>query len=360
MVYNYKDIKTIHLEVTQNCQASCPMCDRNQNGGTINPHINLDELTLEDCKKIFEPTFIKQLNTMYMCGNLGDPVVARDTLEIFQYFRQNNVNMWLSMNTNAGARDEAWWTKLAHTFGRMGTVIFSVDGLEDTNHIYRQGVSWSAIKRSMQAFINAGGRARWDFLIFEHNQHQVEQAKQLADDWGFEKFVAKKSGRFITANSEKKETHQAVNRKGEKTSEISKPAEKYQNKALTKYDSLIETYGSMDNYYDIVPILCKVKDEGNLFITAEGLVLPCCWTAGRMYKWWHDDPKKEQIWQFIDANGGKDSINAKKNGLYTVFKTKIFDEIEQSWSKNSCADGKLKICSMKCGKDFNPFAEQFK
>ena len=50
-MYKLEDIKTIHLEVTQNCQAACPMCDRNMNGEGVNPHINLDELTLEDCKK---------------------------------------------------------------------------------------------------------------------------------------------------------------------------------------------------------------------------------------------------------------------------------------------------------------------
>ena len=25
-MYRYNDIRAIHLEVTQNCQASCPMC----------------------------------------------------------------------------------------------------------------------------------------------------------------------------------------------------------------------------------------------------------------------------------------------------------------------------------------------
>ena len=90
LMYKYKDIRAIHLEVTQNCQAACPMCDRNMNGEGINPHINLDELSLEDCKKIFSPAFISQLKTMYMCGNLGDPIIAQDTLEIFRYFRENN------------------------------------------------------------------------------------------------------------------------------------------------------------------------------------------------------------------------------------------------------------------------------
>jgi MoaA/NifB/PqqE/SkfB family radical SAM enzyme len=336
------------------------MCDRNQNGGALNPHIDLSELTLDDCKRIFEPEFISQLKTMYMCGNLGDPIIARDTLEIFKYFREYNKNMWLSMNTNAGARDATWWADLAKTFGHMGTVIFSVDGLRDTNHIYRQGVNWDNVERSMRSFIAAAGRARWDFLIFEHNQHQVEKAEELAKTMGFEKFVAKKTGRFVTAKSEKKESHQAVNRKGEKTSQIKKPDAKYQNKALSKYDQLIEKYGSMDSYYDDVPIRCKVKDEGSLFITAQGLAMPCCWTAGRMYKWWHNDPKTEQVWDFIDAVGGKNAINVKKHGLKKVFDTGIFKEIEDSWSKPSCADGKFKVCSMKCGIEFDPFAEQFK
>jgi MoaA/NifB/PqqE/SkfB family radical SAM enzyme len=358
-MYNYNNITTIHLENTQNCQASCPMCDRNQNGGAVNPHIDLSELTLDDCKTIFEPEFIAQLETMYMCGNLGDPIVARDTLDIFKYFREHNKDMWLSMNTNAGARDEAWWTELAQVFGRMGTVIFSVDGLRDTNHIYRQGVVWDNVERAMRSFIAAGGRARWDFLIFEHNQHQVEQAEELSKLMGFEKFQAKKTGRFVTAKTEKKESHQAVDKKGNKTAELKKPDKKYQNKALSKQDALIEKYGSMDGYYDVAPISCKVKDEGNLFITAEGLALPCCWTAGRMYKWWHKDPKQEQIWNFIDAVGGKDAIDAKKHGLRAVFDTGIFDSIENSWSKSSCSNGKLKVCAMKCGKEFDPFAEQF-
>jgi MoaA/NifB/PqqE/SkfB family radical SAM enzyme len=359
-VYNYNQIRSVHLENTQKCQASCPMCDRNQNGGALNPHIDLSELTLEDCKQIFEPEFIAQLNVMYMCGNLGDPIVAKETLEVFEYFRQHNPNMWLSMNTNAGARDEAWWEDLAKTIGRKGAVIFSVDGLEDTNHLYRQGVVWENVERSMRAFTQAGGRARWDFLIFEHNQHQVDEAKALSEQLGFERFVAKKTGRFINANSEKKDKHQAVDRKGNKTAELKEPDKKHRNKAVKQMDNVVKKHGSMDAYFDKTPIICKVKDEGNLYVTAEGLAMPCCWTAGRMYKWWHKDPKVEQVWDFIDAAGGKDAINAKKHGLKAVFDTGIFEDIQNSWAKSSVEDGKLKVCAQKCGAEFDPFKEQFK
>ena len=50
-MYNYNEIKTIHLEVTQNCQASCPMCDRNMNGGKDNPNLGMHELSLDDIKE---------------------------------------------------------------------------------------------------------------------------------------------------------------------------------------------------------------------------------------------------------------------------------------------------------------------
>jgi hypothetical protein len=112
----------------------------------------------------------------------------------------------------------------------------------------------------------------------------------------------------------------------------------------------------MDTYYDAAPIICKVKKDNSLFITAEGLALPCCWTAGRMYKWWHKDPKVEQIWDFIPDI----SALQARNGLEAVFDTGIFDSIQASWNKPSCGTGKLKVCAMKCGAEFDPFAEQFK
>ncbi len=359
-MYNYEDIRTVHLEITQKCQAACPMCDRNENGGKDNRHIDNSELSLYDCQRIFTPEFIQQLHTMYMCGNLGDPIVARDTLEVFDYFRQHNSTMWLSMNTNAGAKPVEWWRELARVYGRKGAVIFSVDGLRDTNHLYRQNVNWDNVERNMRAFCDAGGRARWDFIIFGHNEHQVEEAEQLAKDWGVERFQKKKSGRFFNANSQKKDTHQAVNRKGSQTQLLEKPkAPENQNLALLKQKEIEKTYGSMYEYYDSCSIRCKVAEEKSIFITAEGLLMPCCWVAGRMYKWWHDDYRIEQVWEHIDLAGGKKGIDVINNDLYTVMQGSLLNNIQNSWNLPSVKQGKLGVCAMKCGTEFDPFAEQF-
>lgn len=359
-MYKYKDIRKVHLEITQNCQASCPMCDRNENGGAPNKHMTNAELTLEDCKKIFTIEFIKQLDAMYMCGNLGDPIVAKDTLDVFRYFRKHNPNMWLSMNTNAGARDAAWWEQLASIYGRNGAVIFSVDGLADTNHLYRQGVNWAKVEHSMKSFIAAGGRARWDFIVFEHNQHQVTQASELAKLWGVEKFVTKKTGRFFSsAKNQGKEEHQAQNRKGQHTAILKKPKEEFINIAFAKESELIKTYGSMMDYYDKCTIKCKVAEEKNVFVTAEGLVLPCCWTAGRMYKWWQKDYRVEQIWDFIDEVDIT-NIDSKKVGIeHAINNSELFSNIVNSWSKPSLREGKLGVCAQKCGTEFDPFSMQY-
>jgi len=359
-MYNYSDIRQVHLEITQRCQAACPMCDRNENGGADNKHITNAELSLEQCKKIFSPEFISQLDTMYMCGNLGDPIVARDTLEVFRYFRLHNPKMWLSMNTNAGAKDAAWWRDLALVIGRMGTVIFSVDGLADTNHLYRQNVRWEFVQRNMQAFISAGGRARWDYIIFSHNEHQVQEAEALALLWGCERFQKKKSARFFDANSQHKASHQAVNRKGKDTTLIERPKQaENQNLALQKQKEIAKTYGGMRSYYDSCTINCKVAEEKSIFITAEGLLMPCCWVAGRMYKWWHKDYRTEQVWDFIDAAGGKEGISAVHNSLESVMSGAMLSSIANSWSIKGIANGKLGVCGQKCGSEFDPFGAQF-
>ena len=44
---------------------------------------------------------------------------------------------------------------------------------------------------AMKSFINAGGSIPWEYLVFKHNQHQVEDAKKLAKELGFQEFYEK-------------------------------------------------------------------------------------------------------------------------------------------------------------------------
>ena len=188
-MYRYKDIKSIHIEPTQACNAACPQCDRNINGGKDNPYLTNAMLSSADYYEMFPWHFVEQLDSMYMCGNLGDPCVSNYAIEGFRSFRNANPKIWLGMNTNGGARPDYFWEDLAD----CGVVVtFSIDGLEDTNHLYRQHVKWERVMENASAFINRGGCASWDYIVFKHNEHQVEEAKALSERMGFEKFMSKK------------------------------------------------------------------------------------------------------------------------------------------------------------------------
>jgi hypothetical protein len=78
-----------------------------------------------------------------------------------------------------------------------------------------------------------------------------------------------------------------------------------------------------------------------------------------MYKWWHKDPKVEQIWDHIDKAGGKGGINVIMNDMKKVMDGPLLKSIEDSWNAQSIKEGKLGVCSEKCGAKFDPFAAQF-
>jgi len=372
MIYQFKDIKVVHLEITTKCNANCPMCGRNA-FGVVCPNLQLTELTLEDCKKIFPPTFLKQLTDISFCGAYGDPACAQELLEIIKYMHSNNPNLKIEVYTNGGVRSASWWKKLACLIKKGGKVIFAIDGLEDTNHIYRRGTTFSFILRNVKAFIQAGGRAQWDFIVFKHNEHQVEQAKKLSEELGFEIFLIKRSNRFYKVLYEKDPALEYVGEEfgkypvydfaGRKVGYIELPKNpKYRDESLKTLKTLIKRFGSLDRYFDEVPIDCKAKKYQSVFISATGLAFPCCWVYhqsnyGSFYN--VTDSCELGIEKILRKIGGVDRISAKKRPLKDIVEGEFFRQIEKSWHIHGLKNGRLKVCARACGLHLDMHRNQF-
>ena len=359
-MYKYSQLKTVHLEVTSKCNVSCPMCLRNVSGGKTNPLLPLTELTLSDIKNIFSVSFIKQLKRFYMCGNYGDPMVAKDTLEIFQYLRKHNSSLHLSLFTNGSGRVPSWWERLARV---VNLVHFSIDGLKDTNHLYRRGAVFHKIMESAEAYIKAGGTAVWDYIVFRHNEHQVEVARELANTMGFYKFVVKKTGRFFSnTRSQVKDNQPVLNKKGEVEYFLEMPENPlFKNSSLQREREIILKHGSLYEHFNQTPIACKVAEEKSLYISAEGYVFPCCWLANQLYPWYLKK-RSSQVWLFIDRLPEKEqSLNAKKRPLKDIVEDVFFQKsVPESWLGKDIKKDKLRVCAKTCGKTFDPFGDQFK
>lgn len=358
-MYALSDIKSLHVEITSKCNASCPMCLRNVLGGKTNPHLPIKELSLSDIKTILPTNFIEQLHKIYFCGNYGDPIMAKELIEVLEFLKDTNKNLKLEIHTNGSARPSDWWKKLGKVASR---VVFGIDGLEDTNHIYRRGTKWDVIMRNAKAYIDAGGTAEWTFIVFRHNEHQIFEAQKIAEEMGFKKFNVKKTGRFFSNIKAKgKDAQEVLNEHGEPEYFIEKPLqEKYINPALKKEDDLKSAVGDLKTYFGQTDVNCKVLNEGSLYLTAEGHLFPCCWTANQLYPWYY--PKHgSQIWTLINnLPNGLESLNAKTTSLEEIINGPFFKkEIPQNWEKRSLKEGRLFVCGKTCGKRFDPFKAQF-
>lgn len=326
-MYKFENIKSVHLELTNKCQARCPMCPRRIHGGIINPLFTLSEITLDQFKEWFPVYFIKQLNTLYMCGNLGDPIIGQDCLLIFEYLRSINPTINLSLHTNGSARNNLFWKGLARTGVR---VVFAIDGLEDTHKIYRIGTDYNTIIENANTFIQAGGNAEWHMLAFEHNEHQIDDCKNLSISLKFKKFAIKHTSRFI------EDKFHVLDESG-KTINILKPTS-HSKQTMMK----IKVFSNLPT----TQIVCKVAKLSEIYVSAEGVVTPCCWMdlAWGIPHW----PKRIE---HMDRVG--EYLNLNKVTLQDIFDSKYFDKIESTWTDNP-----LMQCSEQCGK-VDKLGEQF-
>jgi MoaA/NifB/PqqE/SkfB family radical SAM enzyme len=200
-MFDKNNTKKLHMETSSVCNAACPMCPREVDIN-FNKDTDAVSLSLEQVKTLFSVEFIQGLESMYMCGNYGDPASAPECIDIFKYFREVNPKITLGMHSNASLRNTNWWTELGSVLSNdHDYCYFSVDGLSDTNHIYRINTNFNKIMENANAFIKAGGKAHWEYLVFEHNEHQVDEARKLSESMGFVSFREKVSRRFYMSIS---------------------------------------------------------------------------------------------------------------------------------------------------------------
>ncbi len=259
-----RDIKVLHLESTDVCQAACALCARE-----TDPNFRKDRqhhLDMYKIMQVFDADRIAELDKMFMCGNYGDPAAGKYTLNIYREFRKLNKNIVLGMNTNGGLQNTLWWFELGRTFNQpQDYVVFSIDGLEDTNSVYRKNVSWTKLMQNARAFIEAGGSAHWDMLVYRHNQHQVDECEQLARDMGFKWFRAKVSKRGFT-------------------------------------DRLQAPTGWSVPTISAKAVECHALKEQSMYIDAQGRASPCCWLGSRQQDFVTDFEAVQASWNSLQPN----------------------------------------------------------
>ncbi|MDP6552311.1 MAG: hypothetical protein QGH58_00700 [Arenicellales bacterium] len=264
-----------HLELTDKCNAACPMCGRTQQMNRCLPDMSKVrniELDLALIKRNFTPELCSKISEIDLCGGLGDPAAARECIEICDYFIGFDIKVVLS--SNGGLRSASWWRSLGELFTENDSLVeFHIDGLKDTNHLYRVNTRFGKIMENATAYLASGAAAEWHFIAFRHNEHQIADALEISRKMGFSRFRVIHTIRFGKENRFCYEMPDGSLR------ELN-PADPSLVRATNTAES--EGTGAQARTPQATSgaVQCKSARQNRPYIVATGAVSACCWIEG--------------------------------------------------------------------------------
>ena len=297
-------IKQLTTELTFRCNAKCPACHRWK---PLRVNLNDPEYTisLDRFKQLFNPELLNNLEWLVLNGNFGDSIMNKQFREIISYVKSQGTR--LLIHTNGGIHNKDYWTDVGNILTKDDIINFDLDGLQNTHHIYRINTEFDKVLANAKAVIDSSlAQVHWKYIVFEHNKHQVEEARKIAKQTGFTTFSTVKTSRDVFAPK----TGQFVHSK--KTREYEEAERK---------------------------IHCVWGDWGKWYISPNGLVFRCCWTGGHYFDQQNDrfyyPPEFERL------------FNGFEVPIQKIIQYNYWNKLQQFLQGY---DRSFKLCKSQCGK----------
>jgi len=277
-------IKNLELELTNRCNLRCPMCTHNNVKFKKSENLDLS---------VFEKIDLANIKNVDLCGALSEPSLYP---YMFQFIDILNQNTYIKISTNGTTNNTDWWKEIARKLltHRGSEVVFAIDGLEDTHSIYRIGANFKKLINNIKAFNSAGGKSTSQFIIFKHNQHQVDDVKKLSDDIGCKNMI-------IRTSSSYNETFERPDLNEE-----------------------IKTRHELCDTSDNTELQCKHLLRGFIFIDFKGDVFPCCFLSLGKYS-------KSYMDSYNLYQNHKDDINLYEKTLDEIFQSDYYTYLYKNY-----------------------------
>lgn len=332
---------TLQFEISSICNLKCVGCTRIDSTGEVADTLPKNTvLDLDLFKKIIDNPLVEEhVRKIQFCGTVDEPTSHPQFLDML---RHAVGRYHISIHSNCSVRTPKYWKEMANILkNHSHSLLANIDGLEDTNYIYRRGANWNKIVENITAYLNNGGQGRWQMLIFPWNEHQVEKVKAYAAELGFGSFKSRHN------RSELPDFDENWNPIGE--SDIQEVYEKY----VQKHNRDSKEFGHID---------CKYQEDETYFISFDGKLWPCCFLSSTRFDSEEKDirSKKEERYSHYGENW---------NCLYTHSFDKIIEtdfyknDLVESFSNTNHGTGKcdrIFRCTSTCtqkSRSHNPFNE---
>ena len=299
-------IEWLDIELTSFCNIECKGCFR-----VISKHadkiLNKEYIDIDTIRERFQKSMFPSIKIINFCGSVDEPTSHPQFFDIIKHFADWGAH--INIATNGSLRTTKWWTELAGILPSSHAVTWGIDGSDELSEVYRQGSNFTKVEQNYRAFNAAGGRSNWQFIVFEHNEHQLEEAKQKASDEGFKNFK--------TIISHRKDTKGDV--KAAKTEKI-------------------------DNAPEIPYVSCKYGNQKRIFINHMGNVIPCCHLNSKMMEYSVIENIKDDFETLLVDNDYKNTINLNKVSIEEAIHSNIWNGIIDSWDSDNPLPRCMQVC----------------
>jgi MoaA/NifB/PqqE/SkfB family radical SAM enzyme len=169
----------VSLEITGKCPLQCPFCSR-QNPEHKAEVLKSPDVSLSDLSKSL--SFFS--GKIRFVGQISDPIYHRNFLHFIKLCSKNQKRKF-SIHTTGTRKKQRWWKVAFAISGKNVRWVFGLDGTDqETANIYRVNTRFDEVISAMRLGASMGVEVIWQFIVFRHNEHQVETAKCLAKEIG--------------------------------------------------------------------------------------------------------------------------------------------------------------------------------
>jgi MoaA/NifB/PqqE/SkfB family radical SAM enzyme len=180
--------KEIRIEASSYCQLKCPSCPTSQ--GLIHKSVVGSKfLKIDDFKRIVDGAdWLKEIEL----SNWGEIFLNPDIVKIMNYAFKRKIELVAYNGVNFNNVSEEALEGLVKY--RVKALTCSIDGASQETYVqYRVRGNFDRVIANIRrlndfktAYRSPLPRLTWQFVMFQHNKHELSRAKELASELGME------------------------------------------------------------------------------------------------------------------------------------------------------------------------------
>ena len=294
---------SLQIETTTRCTLKCPACSRTWWAEALGEKVPIHDINIDQLHNFLDCETGKQIEFLDLRGDWGDCIYYPKLFDFIDKFRSEKKFI---ICTNGSRQTERFWHNLSSRLIEKDTVEFSIDGLEENNHLYRRNSEWKSLMLALDIIGKSRAKMLWRTRVFSFNENMLDK---------IEKFANEKGATF---------QYDFTHRFG---SDSLKPKSKSVDNDLV--------YDPKRSVKKIIP-RCRVME--NASISAYNMFMPCGWFCAPQVLYKSDLWKNRKKWMIKDTTLDElisdvlipwaDNIESDPSNASILCKTKCRAEIK--------------------------------